>query len=185
MWIQRVCDFFSNLLILSPCDGPKLWAGSHPGSLPSPPWAVHPVRLDVWKTRWTVVVSKSTALNPKPVLSFPMLMNVFLSQMRIVSCIVERKKINKKKKFEGAISQVLFFFTFVMLTCQFLYFYKNKQTNKHVHLNTYKYVIWKRGSRRQFPAEELEKAHWAPNHRQTDRQTMWATSWRAYWVSGS
>lgn len=60
-----------------------------------------------------------------------------------------------------------FLLLLVMLTCQFFYLSKNK----HVNVNKYKYVIWKQDSRQQFTAEELEKAHWAPNHTQTDRQT--------------
>lgn len=104
-------------------------------------------------------------LNPTPVLSSPMLNNVFLSQMRIVS---EKNLLKNNGATSRCTCQVFFFFLLllVMLTCQFFYLSKNK----HVNVNKYKYVIWKQDSRQQFTAEELEKAHWAPNHRQTDRR---------------
>lgn len=75
-------------------------------------------------------------LNPTPVLSSPMLNNVFLSQMRIVS---EKKLIKKPWSYQPLHLPGFFFFLLllVMLTCQFFYLSKNK----HVNLNKYKYVI--------------------------------------------
>lgn len=77
-------------------------------------------------------------LNPTPVLSSPMLNNVFLSQMRIVS---EKKLIKKPWSYQPLHLPGFVFFFFllllVMLTCQFFYLSKNK----HVNLNKYKYVI--------------------------------------------
>lgn len=76
-------------------------------------------------------------LNPTPVLSSPMLNNVFLSQMRIVS----EKNLLKTMELPAAAPARFRFFFFllllVMLTCQFFYLSKNK----HVNVNKYKYVI--------------------------------------------
>ena len=58
-----------------------------------------PVRLDGRKMPGEVIVSRSTALDPKPKLCFPVLMNIFLPRAICVSA-TKPKKFTIKKNFK-------------------------------------------------------------------------------------